>query len=68
VLREVAETLNLNVSMNEFDEPNWDIYWLDGPIVPAFLFKMQAFQRVNHFPGMHVLARKNLLARNLQAM
>lgn len=29
---------------------------------------MQPYQRVNHFTGMHTLARKNLLARNLQAM
>jgi tubulin polyglutamylase TTLL6/13 len=29
---------------------------------------MQTYQRVNHFAGMQVIARKNLLAKNLQAM
>lgn len=61
----MAEALNLYMSINDQEDPDWDIYWLDGPIVPAFLFKMQAYQRVNHFAGIHVLARKNLLARNL---
>lgn len=30
--------------------------------------RMQPYQRTNHFPGMVALARKNLLAKNLQAM
>ena len=64
-MKDVAEALNLYMSISDQDEPDWDLYWLDGPIVPAFLFRMQSYQRVNHFAGMHVLARKNLLARNL---
>jgi len=62
----VAEELNFNLSYDE--EEDWDIYWIDGPVAPAFLLKMQAYQRASHFPGMFALARKNLLAKNLQAM
>ncbi|CDW87803.1 tubulin-tyrosine ligase family protein [Stylonychia lemnae] len=66
VLKDVAEDLNFNLSYEE--EEDWDIYWIDGPVAPAFLLKMQAYQRASHFPGMFALARKNLLAKNLQAM
>jgi len=58
--------LNYNLSYDE--EEDYDIYWIDGPIAPTFLMKMQPYQRTNHFPGMFALARKNLLAKNLQAM
>jgi tubulin polyglutamylase TTLL6/13 len=30
--------------------------------------KMQTHQRVNHFPGINCLARKNMLARNLNLL
>ncbi len=30
--------------------------------------KMEAYQKINHFPGMSNLSRKNLLAKNLQRM
>ena len=66
VLKEVAEEQNFVLSYEE--EEDWDIYWLDGPIAPTFLQKMQMYQRTNHFPGMFALARKNLLAKNLMAI
>jgi hypothetical protein len=66
VLKDVGDELNYVLSYEE--EEDWDIYWIDGPITPTFLLKMQAYQRTNHFPGMFALARKNLLAKNLMAM
>lgn len=66
VLKDVADELNFTLSYEE--EEDWDIYWIDGPIAPTFLLRMQSYQRASHFPGMFALARKNLLAKNLMAM
>lgn len=46
----------------------WDISWHDLAITPDFMTKMHSYQKVNHFPGMYVVCRKNFLARNLMKM
>ena len=66
IMHDVAKECNLRTSVEE--EEDWDIWWIDGPTIPALLVKMKNYQRTNHFPGMYVLARKNLLAKNLLAM
>ena len=66
IIHEVAAACNLRTSVDEDEE--WDIWWIDGPTIPALLCKMESWQRTNHFPGMYALARKNLLAKNLMAM
>ena len=66
IIHEVAAACNLRTSIEEDEE--WDIWFIDGPTIPALLCKMESWQRTNHFPGMYALARKNLLAKNLMAM
>lgn len=66
MLQDCADETDFKLSMD--DEEDWDIWWIDGPIIPALLFKMKTYQRTNHLPACYVLARKNLLARNLQNM
>lgn len=63
MLKDAGDELNYSLSYDE--EEDWDIWWIDGPVAPSFLLKMQPYQRINHFPGMNALARKNLLAKNL---
>ena len=46
----------------------WDVSWHDLPISPDFMAKMEPYQKINHFPGMYIVCRKNLLARNLIKM
>ena len=46
----------------------WDLSWHDLSISPDFLAKMYLYQKVNHYPGMYVVTRKNHLARNLMRM
>ena len=66
VLEDCARETDFELSQDEEEE--WDIWWIDGPIIPSLLLKMKNYQRVNHFPGCYVLARKNLLAKNLANM
>lgn len=50
------------------ENKEWDLYWCDTGVTVERLYKMKAYQRVNHFPGMYALARKDHLARNLKKM
>jgi tubulin polyglutamylase TTLL6/13 len=45
-----------------------DVVWTDSAVPPEKLAKMKPYQKINHFPGMYTLARKNYLARNLGKM
>lgn len=46
----------------------WNIYWSDSANDIKICHKMRRFQRINHFPSMHELSRKDLLSRNLVRM
>ena len=46
----------------------WDVAWYDTPIDANFVRNMMPYQRVNHFPGIYNLARKNMLGRHLMRM
>ena len=50
------------------DNDKWDVCWIDTGMTPERLIRMKPYQKINHFPGMHSLARKNCLAGNLQDM
>jgi tubulin polyglutamylase TTLL6/13 len=76
VVRYVAKSLyNMrlsNYSQNNHDcydeKHEWDLLWTDGIVTVDKLYRMKPFQRINHFPGMYALARKDHLARNLGRM
>lgn len=75
VVRYVARTLfKMRLSNNQYQsEPEdpkdeWDIFWTDGQVQVEKLYRMKPYQRINHFPGMYALARKDHLARNLHRM
>lgn len=50
------------------EESSWDLYWTDLSVPTERAKDMKRFQRVNHFPGMTEICRKDLLARNLNRM
>jgi tubulin polyglutamylase TTLL6/13 len=50
------------------EKHEWDLYWCDNGVAVDRLYKMKPYQRINHFPGMFALARKDHLARNLNKM
>lgn len=47
---------------------DWDIIFTDvAPSLDKWK-EMRPYQKINHFPGMYQIARKNYLARNLNKM
>ena len=64
VVSEVAEQLNWKIQ-NSNESGDWDIFWTDFAIDPDILIRMHLFQKINHFPGIHTIARKNLLGMGL---
>lgn len=49
-------------------EEDCDLYWTDNAVTSEQLGKLKPYQKINHFPGMYTLSRKNYLARNLIKM
>ena len=64
VVNKTAKYFKWKLTRKEDDE-NWDVFWTDAAVQPEKLSKMKPYQKINHFPGMYALARKNYLAKNL---
>ena len=67
VVEEVCWDLNFDI-VCEKQMKNWDIKWTDAAVSVEMLSKMQPHQKINHFPGMNTLSRKNNLAKNIVRM
>lgn len=70
-LKEFEEDFDGGIVNNEKNQKlklDWDLSWHDMGITADFLSKMEPFQKVNQYPGMYVITRKNYLARNLMKM
>lgn len=65
VIRRVASKFGYR-EVGETD--NWNLYWTDWSISIERCKDMKRFQKINHFPGMLEICRKDLLARNLNRM
>uniref|UniRef100_A0A8V5HC29 Uncharacterized protein n=1 Tax=Melopsittacus undulatus TaxID=13146 RepID=A0A8V5HC29_MELUD len=50
------------------EDEEWTVYWTDNSVTLERVMDMKRFQKINHFPGMMELCRKDLLARNLNRM
>ena len=62
----MAEALGW-VTTND-DSEHFDVFWSDLSMGNDKFSKMQNYQKLNHFPGMYQICRKNLLAKNLRKM
>jgi tubulin polyglutamylase TTLL6/13 len=67
IVKSVSKDQGYELSYNDQD-PNWDLCWQDGALSPEKFSQMEVFQKINHFPGMYTLSRKNTLAQNLNTM
>uniref|UniRef100_A0A669PHD2 Tubulin tyrosine ligase like 6 n=1 Tax=Phasianus colchicus TaxID=9054 RepID=A0A669PHD2_PHACC len=50
------------------ENEDWTVYWTDYSVSLERVMEMKRFQKINHFPGMIEICRKDLLARNLNRM
>jgi len=50
------------------DGNKWDMYWSDSGISDQFFQQMKLYQKVNHFPGMYLITRKNQLSLHLKKL
>lgn len=46
----------------------WDLLWTDTGVSLETFAKMKTFQKINHFPSMNCLSRKDNLGKNLMRM
>lgn len=67
VVSEVTSKLGWNICTDPEDLES-DVYWQDSAITSETLAHFKSYQRVNHFPGMYAVARKDHLGKNLKAM
>ncbi|XP_036909494.1 tubulin polyglutamylase TTLL13P-like isoform X1 [Sturnira hondurensis] len=64
-VRRAAQTCGLK-EVGEDEE--WTVYWTDCSVSLERVMDMKRFQKINHFPGMTEICRKDLLARNMKRM
>ncbi|XP_012937391.1 tubulin polyglutamylase ttll6 isoform X3 [Aplysia californica] len=50
------------------DDDDWTLYWTDFSVALERVMDMKKYQKINHFPGMNEICRKDMLARNLNRM
>ena len=67
IVEQVAEELGW-VVQKETGVGDWDVWWTDRQIDANTFFRMKLHQKINHFPGIYILARKNLFGLGLMAM
>lgn len=64
-INSIAKSLNWRIVGEEED---WNVRWKDSAFDLKIAHRMRRFQRINHFPGMHELSRKDLLCRHMSRM
>ncbi|XP_056427994.1 tubulin polyglutamylase TTLL13 isoform X2 [Hyla sarda] len=50
------------------EEEEWTVFWTDCSVSLERVMEMKRFQKINHFPGMSEICRKDLLARNMNRL
>lgn len=66
IIKDVASMLKWSISSDP--DGKWDLLWTDSAVSSERLSKMRITQKINHFPGMYQLARKNCMALNLNKL
>jgi len=67
LIKKIGKEMGWRLSTNE-EREDWDIWWSDLSVPSEKLQKMREWQKVNHFPAMYQICRKNHLAQNLKIL
>jgi tubulin polyglutamylase TTLL6/13 len=67
VIQDLARDLGFVVN-DEIEDKDSDIFWIDNALTPDQLSALTSYQRINHFPGIYCISRKDHLGKNLKAM
>ncbi|XP_029658054.1 tubulin polyglutamylase ttll6-like isoform X2 [Octopus sinensis] len=66
---EVVRRMTKKFGFKEVGEnDDWILYWTDYSVALERVMDMKSYQKINHFPGMNEICRKDLLARNMTRM
>ncbi|KAI7792587.1 tubulin polyglutamylase ttll6 [Triplophysa rosa] len=65
LLRRAARKYGLREAVEGED---WTLFWTDCSVSLDRVMDMKRYQKINHFPGMNEICRKDLLARNMNRM
>jgi len=67
VVRQVAKKLKWTMISDPISSMNFDLCWTDCHVKQETFYKMSQGQKINHFPGMEILSRKNNLGNSLMS-
>ena len=67
MVRQVAKKMKWILIGDPMAQMNFDLCWTDNHVKQEMFYKMHQGQKINHFPGMEILSRKNNLGKNLMA-
>eukprot|EP01062_Namystynia_karyoxenos_P016063 TRINITY_DN1585_c0_g1_i1.p1 TRINITY_DN1585_c0_g1~~TRINITY_DN1585_c0_g1_i1.p1 ORF type:complete len:785 (+),score=194.92 TRINITY_DN1585_c0_g1_i1:276-2630(+) len=69
VVRRIAAEMSWVEDRDEDGEKGeFDVFWTDTSVMTDRVMKLQNYQRINHFPGMHLISRKIQLSLTLGKM
>ena len=60
---EVLQEIRKELRWESDESKDFDIVWQDSALNPISLSKMNPYQRINHFPGIYAISRKDYLAK-----
>jgi len=66
IVRKVCSEIGMKVVSS--DSPDCMLVWSDAPVTVDKIVDLKLFQKINHFPGMCEISRKDTLARNMAKM
>jgi hypothetical protein len=69
VIQKASKRIGWKFSYEEPKSENWDVFWADSGLgIDRNVRAAKSFQRINHFPGMVQIYRKNNLAKSIMKM